>query len=144
MRFLTFLAAAAHASLVTAAPFSYPLANGFPKINMTSLEEIFKLAGGTTPNVPPPTSLKDGGVQALQLIAANELLEIAFFTELLQNITSHVPGYESSQYIIDSITAVVNVSSVFLFFLPCFSLLLAVIEIYLTWETARTSPCSVS
>jgi hypothetical protein len=60
------------------------------------LEKIFKLAGGTTPNVSPPTSLKDGGVQTLQLIAANELLEIAFFTKLLRNITSHVTGYETN------------------------------------------------
>jgi hypothetical protein len=111
MRLLTLLVTAAQACMVMAAPFSYPLANGFPKINVTSLEEIFKLAGGTTPNVSPLTSLKDGRVQTLQLIAANELLEIAFFTELLQNITSHVPGYETNQYNIDSLTAIVNVRS---------------------------------
>ena len=111
MRFSSILTAVALANVASSAPFSYPLANGFPKINITTLDEIFKLAGGTTPNIPPPTSLKKGGAQALQLIAANELFEIAFFTELLHNITSGVPGYRSDSYVIDSLTAVVNVKS---------------------------------
>lgn len=109
MRFSSILTVWALANLAATAPFSYPLANGFPKINTTTLEEIFKLAGGTTPNVPPPTSLKKGGVQALQLIAANELFEIAFFTDLLHNITSGVPGYRADPYVIDSLIAIVNV-----------------------------------
>ena len=103
------LSAAALASTVAAAPFTFPLANGFPKINSTDIESISKLAGGTTPDVAPPTTLKKGGAQALQLIAAIELFEIAFFTELIQNITSGVSGYDTSQYVIDSLSAIVNV-----------------------------------
>jgi hypothetical protein len=57
--------------------------------------------------------LKPSGVQALQLIAANEEFEVAYFTELLANITNNVPGYDSlgadRDYIIETITAVQNV-----------------------------------
>jgi len=100
------------ASLVAATPFSYPLANGFPKLNSTAFQEVFKLAGGNTPNEAPPTSLKLNGAQALQLIAVNELFEVAYFTELLSNITTGVTGYKTvarNRYIIDTLTAVVNV-----------------------------------
>jgi hypothetical protein len=57
--------------------------------------------------------LKPRGVQALQPIATGEVFEVAYFTELLNNITNWVPGYGvagQDQYIIDTITAVVNVS----------------------------------
>lgn len=109
MHFRTIIATATLATVVAAAPFTYPLANGFPKVNMTTLKVIFKLAGGTTPNVSPPATLTDSGVQTLQLIAANELFDIAYFTELLHNISLGVPGYRADQYIIDSLTAIVNV-----------------------------------
>jgi hypothetical protein len=101
----------ASAGLAAAAPFSYPLANGFPNLNATALEEVYKLAGGTLPNGALPTSLTPGAVQALQLIAANELFETAYFTELLSNITNGVAGYETSNkdYVIDTLTAVINV-----------------------------------
>lgn len=103
----------ASAGLAAAAPFSFPLANGFPNLNATARKEVYELAGGTLPNGPVPTSLKPNGVQALQLIAAGELFEVAYFAELLNNITNGVPGYEAAgqdQYIIDTITVVLNVS----------------------------------
>lgn len=96
-------------STVAAVPFSFPLVNGFPNLNATTFQEVFKLAGGTTPNVSPPTSLKAGSVQSLQLMAATEFFEIAYFTELLQNITSGVPGYRREPYVVDTLTAIVNV-----------------------------------
>ena len=101
------------ATLAAAAPFSYPLANGFPNLNSTAMQEVYKFAGGTLPNGALPTSLKSNSVQALQLIAANELFEVAYFTELLSNITSGVAGYEAGKdsYIIDTLTAVINVRS---------------------------------
>jgi hypothetical protein len=102
----------ASASLAIAAPFSYPLANGFPALNTTALQRVFQLAGGTLPNGALPASLTSNGAQALQLIAANELFEVAYFTELLQNITTRVRGYEEGhddKYIIDSLKAIVNV-----------------------------------
>lgn len=74
------------------------------------MEQVYKLAGGTPPNGALPSSLKPNGVQALQLIAANELFEVAFFTELVHNITSKVRGYSDGnhKYIIDTLTSVIN------------------------------------
>ena len=105
------------ASAVAAAPFSYPLANGFPNLNATAMAQVYKLAGGTLPNGALPSSLKANGVQALQLIAANEIFEVAYFTELLDNVTSNVLGYEieDKDYIVKTLTAIVNVSSVLSF-----------------------------
>jgi len=99
--------------LAAAAPFSYPLANGFPNLNATALQQVYKLAGGTLPNGALPSSLKPGGVQTLQLIAANELFEVAYFTELLQNITTKVDGYEDGhdRYIKDTLEAIIAVST---------------------------------
>ncbi|KAE9362549.1 late sexual development protein [Stipitochalara longipes BDJ] len=107
MHSLTLLLASA--GLAAAAPFTYPLANGFPNLNTTALEQVYKLAGGTLPNGALPSTLTPNGVQALQLIAANELFEVAYFTELLQNITSKVHGYHEGhhQYIIDTLTSVI-------------------------------------
>jgi hypothetical protein len=109
MRSLAILTASA--GIVAAAPFSYPLANGFPNLNTTALQEVYVLAGGTIPNGPLPTKLTAGATQALQLIAANELFETAYFSELLSNITSGVEGYQAGnkQYIIETLTAVINV-----------------------------------
>lgn len=112
MHFSRFALASTAASLVAAAPFSYPLANGFPNLNSTATQQVFKLAGGTLPNGALPTSLKAAGVQNLQLIAANELFETAYFTELLANITGKVAGsqVENYDYVVDTLTAVINVS----------------------------------
>lgn len=97
--------------LAAAAPFSFPLANGFPNLNSTAMQEVYRLAGGTLPNGALPTTLKPDAIQTLQLIAANELFETAYFTELLSNVTNHVPGYdvENYDYVVKTLTAVVNV-----------------------------------
>lgn len=42
------------ATLATAAPFQFPLANGFPSLNSTALAAVQKMAGGTLPNGPLP------------------------------------------------------------------------------------------
>jgi len=114
MHFSRILSAAATASLAVAAPFAYPLANGFPDLNSTAMAEVFKLAGGTLPNGALPSTLKAGGVQALQLIAANELFEVAYLSELLNNVTTDMPGYEveDKDYIVKTLTAIVNQESV--------------------------------
>lgn len=102
------------ASLAAAAPFSFSLANGFPNLNSTAMAEVYKLAGGTLPNGALPSSLTAGGTQALQLIAANEEFEVAYFSELLANVTNSVPGdgYDiaDKDYVIKTLTAVLNVS----------------------------------
>lgn len=101
---------------VTAAPFTFPLPDGFPTPNPTQLAEIEKLAQGTLPDGALPTSLKPTGVTTLKLIALNEIFEVAFFSSLLSNVTNNVPGYDAAAlapldytYVIDTLTAVVNV-----------------------------------
>lgn len=112
MYFSNAILAATTSGLVAAAPFSYPLANGFPNLNSTALQQVYKLAGGTLPNGPLPTSLTAAATAALQLIAANELFEVAYFSELLANVTNKVTGYEAASVdtlLIESLTAIVNV-----------------------------------
>lgn len=110
MRFSTLATTAVIAQLTTAAPFTFPLPDGFPNLNATGLAEVEKLAGGTLPNGALPTTLKADAIQALQLIAANEQFEVAYFTELLANVTNGVPGYEdgNTDYIKRTLTAIVN------------------------------------
>ncbi|RVX69020.1 hypothetical protein B0A52_08087 [Exophiala mesophila] len=95
-------------------PFSFPLSNGFPNIVAGSQQEasLFNQAHGTLPNgPPPPTAPAEDDLLSLRLIAFNELWEVAFFTELLANITNNIPGYEfedpnERQAAINAITAV--------------------------------------
>ena len=114
MLFSTIVVASSVAGLAAAAPFSFPLPNGFPNPNATALKQVYKLAGGTLPNGALPSSLSAAGTQTLQLIAANEIFEVAFFTELIANITNKVPGYECAPWVLDSLTAVVNVGNLYL------------------------------
>lgn len=53
---------------------------------------------------------------ALQLIAFNELFEIAFFSELLSNVTNNVPGFEipnadDRDFALRSLTAILAVGT---------------------------------
>ena len=114
------LALSIAATRVAATPFKFPLPDGFPNPSPAQLAEIEKEAQGTLPNGPLPTSLKNAGVTTLQLLALNEIFEVAYFTELLANVTNNVPGYGhkalkpfSKEYIVDTLTAVVNVSDAF-------------------------------
>ena len=102
---------------VTTAPITFLLPDGFPKPSSAQLAQIENLAQGTLPNSALPTSLKSTGVTTLQLIALNEIFEVAFFTSLLSNVTNNVTGYDAVAiapldyiYVIDTLTAVVNVS----------------------------------
>jgi hypothetical protein len=96
-------------------PFSFPLANGFPNIQNPSaaLDAINQQAHGTLSNAPPPAAAPvEDDLLSLRLIAFNELFEVAYFTELLANITNTVPGYEfqdqaQRQITINAITAVI-------------------------------------
>lgn len=105
------------AACVAATPFKFPLPDGFPNPNPAQLAVIEKEAQGTLPNGPLPTILKSAGVTTLQLLALNEIFEVAYFTELLANVTNSVPGYDpksiaplDKKYVVDALTAVVNVS----------------------------------
>lgn len=108
------------AGLVSAAPttkreFSidnvyFPLANEFPN---PSQEQILQIQGeghGTLPNGPPPPALSPEGTTNLKLIALNEIFEVAYFTELVYNLTNKVSGFDlgyGHEYVLDSLNAIV-------------------------------------
>ncbi|RMZ77226.1 hypothetical protein DV738_g4477, partial [Chaetothyriales sp. CBS 135597] len=95
-------------------PFVNVKPNGFPNIQDPSdaLTAIEQAAQGTLPNSAPPSSLLDDDLTSLRLIAFNELFEVFYFTELLQNVTNNVQGYQvwdpiQRQRLISELTAVV-------------------------------------
>ncbi len=107
---------------VTATPFKFPLPDGFPTPNPAQLAVIEKEAQGSLPNGPLPTILKSTGITTLQLLALNEIFEVAYFTELLANVTNSVHGYDAKsiapldkKYVVDTLTAVVNVSNLHIY-----------------------------
>lgn len=67
--------------------------DGFPEPSRDQIKGIQDRAHGTLPNIPLPTGLSKDGITNFQLVAFNELSEVAFFSELLQNITNEVEGY---------------------------------------------------
>jgi hypothetical protein len=83
-------------TIASAAPFTFPLSNGFPNVANPSsqLTAIEQQAHGTLPNGPPPPSITADTETSLELIAFNELFEVAFFTELLSNVTNNVTGFQ--------------------------------------------------
>lgn len=104
-------------SVVSGLPFTYnnnPLGNGFPNIAPGSSQQlaIEQQAHGSLSNAPPPpTKPQPDSLTSLRLIAFNELFEVAFFTELLYNLTNNVPGYEvrhqgAHDFIVRALTAV--------------------------------------
>lgn len=89
----------------------FPLPNGFPNPNRDGEITIQDGAHGTLPNGPPPPALSAEGVTNLKLIALNELFEVAFFTELIYNVTNKISGYDlevDHDYILDSLNAIVD------------------------------------
>lgn len=55
---------------------------------------INKEADGQISNAPPPPKLANSSLTAFQLIAFNELFEVAFFNSIAQNITNNVTGFQ--------------------------------------------------
>jgi len=101
-------------SFVSAAPIdardspAFPLQDGFPNPSPAQLKDIELRAFGTLSNAKGAPLSADGLISQ-QLIALNELFEVAYFTELLNNLTNKVPGYDlgnGHQYISDAIAAV--------------------------------------
>lgn len=109
------------ASLVSTSPVNSVAAggrlpDGLPFPSRKQLKKIEKKARGTLPNMPLPDEISEEGIVSLQLIAFNENMEVAFFTELLKNITNDVPGYHISDerdrdFAIMSLTAIQGVST---------------------------------
>jgi len=117
MRFSIIPTAGLLITLAFAAPLTkrdyspFPLVNGFPNPSQEAILQIQKDGHGTLPNGPPPPTLSPDGTTNLKLIALNELFEVAFFTELMSNVTNKVPGYDLGDrqgYIIESLKAIVN------------------------------------
>ncbi|KAJ9488289.1 hypothetical protein VN97_g5028 [Penicillium thymicola] len=103
------------AYLAFAAPFSnvstHPLPDGMPNPSPSELETIELDSHGTLPNGPPPPGISEGGIVNLKLIAFNELFEVAFFHQLITNITDKVSGYrftdeEDYDYVLDGLHAI--------------------------------------
>ncbi|KAH0343986.1 hypothetical protein KCU81_g5005, partial [Aureobasidium melanogenum] len=88
------------------------LSNGFPNLSPSALADVNNAAHGTLSNASAGNiSFPADSLTNFQLIAFNELFEVAFFTSLLTNITTGVPGFEipahlNSLYIIDTLIAV--------------------------------------
>lgn len=80
------------AQLKSGDPFSFPLDNGFPTLSDAAKAVVNVLAHGTEPNGGAPT-LQADDLTSIQLIAFNEIFEVAFFTDLLFNVTNNVPGF---------------------------------------------------
>lgn len=88
----------------------FPLPNGFPDPSPDQIIRIQQDAHGTLPNGPPPPKLSDEGITNLKLIALNELFEVAYFTELVCNLTNKVQGFDLGSdhaYVLESLSAIV-------------------------------------
>ncbi|KAH7327308.1 hypothetical protein BKA65DRAFT_461982 [Rhexocercosporidium sp. MPI-PUGE-AT-0058] len=82
-----------------AAPFKFtdnPLGNNFPNPSQEQILGVQKQAHGSLPNGPPPSNVNPNTLTSLRLVAFNELFEVAFFTSLLNNITTNATGYTFS------------------------------------------------
>ncbi|KAJ9485197.1 hypothetical protein VN97_g8151 [Penicillium thymicola] len=98
------------ATVALAGPFSFPLINGFPFPDSVALEELFTRAGGNFTNAPLAPKFNDDSLTSWKLQAFNEFMEVAFFTQLIANITDRVSGYELSpeheDYILNSLRVI--------------------------------------
>lgn len=91
--------------------FRFPLSNAFPSPSADQLRAINVAAQGSFSNNTPPATISQNGITNLQFVAFNELFEVAFFTDLLKNVTQNVPGYETPsgvdpQYLINTLTTI--------------------------------------
>ena len=117
---LPFLSAA---PLISAAPvrnhasdIDQELPDGLPYPSPSELALVEQHAHGTLPNTSPPPVISNKGIVNLQLIAFNELFEVAFFNELVTNITENMGGYRFSDpddksLVLASLEAILAVSS---------------------------------
>ncbi|KAF9729985.1 late sexual development protein [Paraphaeosphaeria minitans] len=81
-------------------------------MSATNIRETQERAHGTLPNTPLPAHLSKEGITNFKLVAFNELFEVAFFFELVQNITNNVDGYdlgEGRDEILEDLTIILAV-----------------------------------
>lgn len=84
--------------------------DNFPNPNQAQIAQIQKDAFGTLPNGGAPPKISDDGITNLKLIALNELFEVAFFSELLYNVTNKFKGYDmgyGQDYVLDALKAII-------------------------------------
>ncbi|OKL57241.1 hypothetical protein UA08_07401 [Talaromyces atroroseus] len=86
--------------------------DSFPNPDAQQLLSTEQRAHGTLTNSTPPASISSDTVISLQVIAAQEQFEAAYFNQLLANVTNAEPGFqfnstEAKQLAIDSLTAIV-------------------------------------
>ena len=67
--------------------------DSFPAPNDQQVLNIEQRAHGTLSNSTPPASVDPDTIISLQVIAAQEQFEAAFFQQLLANITNKQPGF---------------------------------------------------
>ncbi|OIW22908.1 hypothetical protein CONLIGDRAFT_143995 [Coniochaeta ligniaria NRRL 30616] len=91
---LAFAGAAVAAPHSTRRSFGVPSDDGFPAPNAQQLLDIERIADGKLSNAPPPAKLAPSSLTAFQVIAFNELFEVAYFKSMIDNITADVPGYQ--------------------------------------------------
>lgn len=89
--------------------------DGFPTPNDQQVLNIEHRAHGSLSNSTPPASVDPDTIISLQVIAAQEQFEAAFFQQLLANVTNKEPGYvirNSNAWTlgVDALTAIVAVS----------------------------------
>ncbi|KAL5343026.1 hypothetical protein BJX70DRAFT_394458 [Aspergillus crustosus] len=78
-------------------PQTPALPDGLPNPSPEQLQKIEQAAHGTIPGLPFPANVSADGITNLQLLAFHEYVEVAFFHELIGNITRNVPGYQFLQ-----------------------------------------------
>ncbi|KAL9621490.1 MAG: hypothetical protein Q9160_004020 [Pyrenula sp. 1 TL-2023] len=100
------------AALTSAAP-PPPLVSVSPDPPKDVLNNIQQQALGTYPNSDAPATLQPSSCTAFQVIAFNEIHEVAFFTELLAKISAPHPGQfdihnpKKKELAIKTITAII-------------------------------------
>ena len=90
--------------------------DGFPTPNNQQVLDIEQRAHGTLSNSTPPASVDPDTIISLQVIAAQEQFEVAFFQQLLANITNNEPGFviqnaNARTLGLSALTAIVAVSA---------------------------------
>ncbi|KAL4913302.1 hypothetical protein BDW62DRAFT_166889 [Aspergillus aurantiobrunneus] len=88
------------------------LPDGVPNPSPEQLQRIEHASHGTMPGLPLSANVSSVGVTNLQLLAFYEYVEVAFFHELLGNVTNSEPGYEFDSdddydFVVKSLSAIV-------------------------------------
>ncbi|ODM20626.1 hypothetical protein SI65_03679 [Aspergillus cristatus] len=86
-----------------------PLKDGYPVIsNKTTLADVEQLAGGHAGTYPPAPTLDVDDRTSWAVLAFSSLSTIAFYNELIANITNHVPGYDVSPTMITDFESAID------------------------------------